>query len=82
MSGKFQFGWEINVLEKDEQGLVIELADLGNGKHMLVATDFSHPIKKDNWRQCGFGPFKLEEVTSFDEQIKILKEDLLKRRAS
>lgn len=84
MNGKYQFGWIITVLSKDELGLEdgmqIELADLGNGKHMIVATDIVHPIVKDIYRQAGFGPFVLEDHACLDEQVKILKEDLLKRR--
>lgn len=80
MNGRFQFGWIIQILSKDEQGFQIELADLGNGKHMIVATDISNPISKDVYRQAGFGPFVLEGGASLDESIKTLKDDLLKRR--
>lgn len=80
MNGRFQFGWKIEILSKDESGFQVELADLGNGKHMIVATDLSHPISKDRYRQAGFGPFLLEEGSSLDEQIQSLKNDLLNRR--
>lgn len=81
MIGRFQFGWIIKILSKDEQGVQIELADLGNGKHMIVATDILFPVSKDVYRQAGFGPFVLENDNSLDEQIQVLKDDLLKRRS-
>lgn len=80
MNGRFQFGWVIQILSKDEQGFQIERADLKNGKHMIVATDLSHLVSKDTYRQAGFGPFVLEKDASLDEQIQTLKDDLLQRR--
>lgn len=80
MNGRFQFGWVIQILSVDEQGFQIELADLKNGKHMIVATDLKEPVSTDTYRQAGFGPFVLEQGVSLDEQIRILKDDLLKRR--
>ena len=80
MSGRFQFGWIIEVLSKDEQGFQIELANLGNGKHMIVATDITHPVSDNIYRQAGFGPFVLKDFNSLDEQILRLKTDLLSRR--
>ncbi len=76
----FKFGWIIEILSKDDQGFQIELANLGNGKHMIVATDIAQPVSKDVYRQAGYGPFVLESESNFDENIKILKEDLLKKR--
>lgn len=81
MNGRFQFGWVIQILSKDEQGFQIELADLQNGKHMIVATDLTYPVSKDIYRQAGFGPFVLKKDEKLDEQIQILKDDLLKRRS-
>lgn len=80
MNGRFQYGWVIKILSKDEQGFQIELADLGNGKHMIVATDLNQPVAKDTYRQAGFGPFIFEFGSGLDENIKILKDDLLARR--
>ncbi|HVI39142.1 MAG TPA: hypothetical protein VM577_00645 [Anaerovoracaceae bacterium] len=80
MNGRFQFDWVIQILSKDEQGLQIELAELGNGKHMIVATDTAQPVSKDVYRQAGFGPFVFDEGTTIDKEIKVLKEALLKRR--
>ncbi len=80
MNGRFQFGWIIEILSKDELGFQIELADLGNGKHMVVATDLLNPVSKDVYRQAGFGPFIFEKGSSLDEQIQSLKNDLLARR--
>lgn len=79
MSDQFKFGWIIKVLEKDKD-FVIEIADLNNGKSMIVATDIAYPITKDSYRQSGYGPFLHQKDDLFDEQIKILKNDLLKRR--
>lgn len=79
-NGRYQSGWIIRVLSRDEEGFIFELADLGNGKHMIVATDTSNPITKDCYRQGGFGPFVIEQDATFDEQIKVLKSDLLDRR--
>jgi len=80
INGKFQFGWVIKILSKDPDGFQIELADLGNGKHMIVATDLSQMLEKDTYRQAGFGPFVLERNAVLDEQIQVLKDDLTKRR--
>jgi hypothetical protein len=80
MTGRFQFDWVIQIISKDEQGFQIELADLGNGKHMIVATDISNPISKDVYRQAGFGPFVFAAGDSLDEPIKTLKDNLLMRR--
>lgn len=80
INGKYQFGWVIQILEKDDQGFQIELADLGNGKHMIVATDLTNIISKDTYRQAGFGPFTLVKDAILDDEIKVLKDDLLKRR--
>lgn len=82
MNGKFQFDWIISIIEKDEQGLQIELADLGNGKHMIVATDLTYPISNNTYRQAGFGPFIYISSDSIIEQINILKDYLLKKRVS
>jgi hypothetical protein len=85
--GKFQFGWVIRVLSKDEDGIQIEDADLGNGKHMLVATDFSHPVQDNVYRQAGFGPFPSPRSVfeapdaAFESPIRVLKAHLLKLRA-
>lgn len=79
-NGRFQFGWIIQILSKDPDGFQIELADLGNGKHMIVATDLAQTIEKDTYRQAGFGPFVLEQNASIDDQIQALKDDLIKRR--
>ncbi len=81
MNGRYQFGWVIQILSKDEDGFQIELADLGNGKHMIVATDIKNPVSKDTYRQAGFGPFVLEKNAILDEQINNLKADLLKKRS-
>lgn len=81
INGKFQFNWIITVLEKDEQGLVIEMADLGNDKYMIVATDTAHPIlDKVSYRQAGFGPFFLQKDADFSEQIQVLKKHLIENR--
>jgi hypothetical protein len=80
MNGRYQFGWVIQIIEKDDQGFQIELADLGNGKRMIVATDLTNAVAKDTCRQAGFGPFTFEDGMVLDEQIKTLKEDLFKRR--
>jgi hypothetical protein len=79
MNGKFQFGWVIHPMSKDDQ-FVIELADLGNGKRMIVATDVGEPIAESTYRQCGYGPAVWEDGASLDEQIGVLKNDLLGRR--
>lgn len=75
----FQFGWVIRVLSKDPQGFQIELADLGNGKHMIVATDLAHPVAPDVYRQAGYGPFLLDG-SPLEERIETLKNDLQRRR--
>ena len=80
MNGRYQFGWVIKILSKDERGFQIELADLGNGKHMVVATDLTNPISENVYRQAGFGPFVLEKDALLDDIFKDLKNDLLKRR--
>ena len=80
INGRFQFGWVIEILTKNDQGIQIELANLGNGKHMIVATDISYPVSENVYRQSGFGPFILEVGWSMDESIKTLKEDLIKKR--
>jgi hypothetical protein len=82
MNGRYQFGWVIKILskDKDDQGFQTEIADLGNGKHMIIATDISNPISKDSYRQAGFGPFLLEKDQDLSEQMKTLKNDLLERR--
>jgi hypothetical protein len=80
MSGRYQFGWIIQILSKDEEGFQIELADLGNGKHMIVATDLTHLVSKDTYRQAGFGPFIMEEGFTLDIHIAHLKDDLKMRR--
>ena len=81
-NGRYNFGWIIKILSKDPDGFQIELADLGNGKHMIVATDLSQMPEESTYRQAGFGPFVLEKGAVLDEQISILQEDLLKRRTS
>jgi len=80
MNGRYQFGWVIQILSKDELGFQIELADLGNGKHMVVATDLTNPISENVYRQAGFGPFLLEKDMLLDDIFKVLKNDLLSRR--
>jgi len=80
MNGRFQFGWIIRILSKDKQGFQVELANLGNGKHMIVVTDTLFPPSKDIYRQAGFGPFIIKEGESLDKTIDILKSDLLNRR--
>lgn len=77
---KFKFGWTIEILHTDEYGFQIELADLGNKKYMIVATDTKYKISDNSYRQAGFGPFLLEDGMCLDEQIKVLKNDLLSRR--
>lgn len=80
MNGRYQFGWIIEILSKDEKGFQIELADLGNGKHMIVATDLASPVSENVYRQAGFGPFVYEQGSNLDEQIQILKDNLLRER--
>lgn len=80
MNGRYQFGWIIQILSKDSDGFQIELADLGNGKHMVVATDLSNPVSENVYRQAGFGPFVLEKDMVLENIFTDLKEDLLKRR--
>lgn len=77
---RFKYGWIIKILSKDEDGFQIELADLGNGKHMIVATDLAQTVDKDTYRQAGFGPFILDENQSLSNEIETLKNDLLNRR--
>ena len=95
MNGKYQYDWIIYLLEKDEQGLVIELAVLGNDKFMIVATDFTHSILtqlnpgNNNYRQAGFGPFTftdgVEQLLKNREltlaEVKTLKDHLLIKRS-
>lgn len=78
----FKFGWIIKILSKDEDGFQVELADLGNEKHMIVLTDLLHKVSKDVYRQAGYGPFVLDKDAGFEEQINILKEDLKSKRAN
>jgi len=82
MDKRFKYGWVIKILSKDEDGFQIELADLGNSKHMIVATDITHPVAKDTYRQAGFGPFLFEENQSLINEIQTLKNDLLSRRSN
>ena len=78
----FHFGWTIRVLLKDDDGLLVESAYLGNGKTMLVVTDTSYPISEGVFRQAGYGPFDLfsHEGAQFNECVQKLKDDLLERR--
>ncbi len=80
MNGKYQFGWIIKIISKDEQGFQMELADLGNGKHMVVATDTSNPISENVYRQAGFGPFILKDDVPLETIYQDLKEHLLTKR--
>ena len=63
MNGKFKFGWVIEILSKgtDNGGIQIEIANLGDGKHMIVATDITHPLSDNIYRQSGFGPFVFDK---------------------
>lgn len=81
-NGRFQFGWIIKILSKDPDGFQVELADLGNGKHMIVVTDLAEMPEENTYRQAGFGPFVLEEGESLDSKISVLMEDLTKRRSA
>jgi len=78
----YHFGWVIRVLVKNEDGLLIELADLGNDKTMMVATDTACPVSEGVFRQAGYGPFALfsHEGAEFNECVQKLKDDLLERR--
>jgi hypothetical protein len=77
--GRYQFGWIIHPISKDGQ-FVIELADLGNGKYMIVATDVGEPIATSVWRQAGYGPFVYKDGDALDIPIDTLKKGLLQRR--
>ena len=77
--GKYQLGWVIRVLSKDDE-FQIELADLGNGKHMIIATDLKYLVGESTYRQAGFGPFVLDSGVDLDIYFGTLKDDLRARR--
>jgi hypothetical protein len=89
MTARLHAKWTICKLFVDANlGITVEDADLGDGKHMIVATDTQYPIgggDADAFRQVGFGPFELQPGKSVLESLPPnmlddLKQTLIWRR--
>jgi hypothetical protein len=75
---KYHLNWTIEFLSKDDDGMLLELANLDDGRYMLIMTDTKVLAATNIHRQVGFGPF---DGKTFETKILAeLKRNLLERR--